>query len=132
MPDPNAKRDRELAAIAAAQQRQVKLLEVLNKNMVAIGVAAVPAFENLNKVLGIFNEGAEATVSTGQLTIDGEEEGYVRVVSDELAEPSNFISVLVADLSLNEVDQAGYEIHQSNVGPYIRVPRLRKVNPDGA
>ena len=132
VPDPNAKRDRALERFATAQERQNKHLEALTRSIREVGRSAVPAFRHLTEILATFNEQSGVTISTGQMEFD--ETGYTSAVTDPFVPDDGMISVLVADLSIKEVQEAGYELLQSNVGPYIRIPRLevlRRETPDG-
>ena len=71
MPDPSMERNKQLKRIADATERQIKLMEVLNKNIVQLGVHAVPVMESVHKLLS-FLEGTdeENPVSTGQMKLD--------------------------------------------------------------
>jgi hypothetical protein len=109
--DPNAKRDKALDSLVDEMRKQTRLLGEQSRAIVGLSRAMVSA--------------SDAIVLMAQALSSDEP---VEESDPELGE----ISVLVAPLSVNELDEAGYELHQSNVGLFIRVPRLRKMEEPSA
>lgn len=145
MPDPNAKRDRSLEAIARALDAQTKIYKAVNENIVQLGTSFVPAMASIQQFFDAMNE-QEALASGKSLGNSWGTETHWDCTPEACkvahADPEfdyedcpkrgtlvEYISVVLDPLSTREVEEAGYTIETSNVGSFIRIPRLKE-NPN--
>lgn len=120
MPDPSMERNRQLKRMADAMEQQNKALAALNKNLVQIGVKAVPSLEALGKFFGEMNAHDEMMVSTGQMKLDEEE-------PTEKDEPrfTQYFMLPVSEASAMTAREAGYEAEYHQPGTFaLKLPIL--------